>query len=325
MPSEPPSDAVDDQDQPNVQGDQVTDEPDQEPTHDAVADTPDMDDGVEQSTADDDDPLRLTKWYDEVYGDNASTRFTNDAEFLRSVRELRTAIRQRDEDAQRGKLIPPERMQEVMEYLQSKQQPQQASTSEGTKAPTWEEFQLLQSQIRSDKSEVPSDQMRMAQELSTKVAKTAYLLATDPEQVLGPLLKQREQTIAEQTQQWLQSQAAQQQEIAALNQFEQENAEWLYVDKQPPPPGAQGQLTKEGLEFIQAARRLKAAEPHMSNLGVFRVLAEQRAARLEAQRQPTRKASPAARHRPAVSPAPDSAGDEDFDFLQACMRDSGML
>jgi hypothetical protein len=181
-------------------------------------------------------------------------KYRNDAEFLRSYRELQGALSKRDEDAAIGKMIRGKE-QDVLQFLKSQQSP--PSNGKTQERPQWEAYQLLEARVLDPSTGQPRsgarpEDVQQLQDLNKGLLRAAYEIAYHPENLLGGIVEKK---VAEAKRQWEQEQAgqtAQQTENQMLATFEDSHKDWMFANKRDDASG----YTPQGYRFLDLCQEI---------------------------------------------------------------------
>ena len=271
-----------------------------------AGDTPsqDPDPAVEPAPdgAAEDDATRIATFYAENFNPNATGKFKDDWEFLRSHREMETMLGQRNEDAALGKQLRGHE-QEFQQYLTSRSQQQPVAPSQPEQVPNFEAFRLLQQQVVRDPDTgrpvpaegAPPDAVQRLERALEAQQRTIHDLTYNPQKVLAPLFQAQSQILQQQAAAVVEQQTRAAQDRGYVQQYEQANSNWLYRDGQNPASG----ITPQGQRFQDYCGQ--AAQAGVSTMGGVLNYATM-AMRAEAVGQPrTLPTKPAAQRKPDVA------------------------
>jgi hypothetical protein len=198
---------------------------------------------------------QLIEWAKENFGEDVE-HYADDAEMLRGLFEARRLVGQRNEDAILGKRYR-EHQEEFEQYLKTRKEPPPSQSAESP--PTFEQFQLWQTQITDAngqiKADAPADLVKKVKQYQDQTARNLFQLAHDPGAIVGPLLERERQQIQEMLSKRQQEQMAEAEDARKAQDFLNANSQWLFVNKRDKTGGT----TVRGDQFFrhvtEAAKR----------------------------------------------------------------------
>ncbi len=236
----------------------------------------------------------IAKYFDRLTGRKLAEKYGTDDEWVKGIDNLVGRIGERDADAELGKEFR-DKAPEIRELL-AKQTP---ATKDSPVDSAITSFDL--SWVTQDAegrtvptASAPSDVRERHSRYQAAMARRADEFFRDPSVLLEPLRKENEAQLEQQREE-----IYRQQDVAALNNWNEENKDWVYVNSDP-----NGPLTAAGQKW--AARVDKLGQGGMFNITERLDTAKELIQAGQPPLKKPKKAAPKGKgsHQPAVAAAP---------------------
>jgi len=284
----------------------------QSPAKDQPEPQPEPAEGPDQKPPTQDEAKRLLAYVKDTFGDDWTTKYGNDQQFLQGALNAMRLVGQREADAEYGRQARQAlagREQEVIDFLSGRYQPQQTQPAAGPQEPpTVEQIEAWQRQVAAGNA--PPDVAARYHDATQRMQQAVLNLAFRPQTYWEPVVQQQAVIAQQAADQRVAAMTQQQQRTAAITQFEADNASWLYNDGKTAVSG----FSPYGQTWVQhcqrAVHQLGIADP----VGVIEYARDMVAAHLP-QAKPTAQPKPQAVRQPAIAAPPPNTIDEDLDKL----------
>lgn len=243
-------------------------------------------------------------------GVDLSKKYHTDAQAIDGLVNASQLVGQRNDDAELGKAIRASGREAEITSLLSGQPPapQQPPPQEQPGVPTYEQFQLLQSQVQQGEDGVPrptpgapADAVQRLQAATEHFQRAMFDMAREPNKVLQPAFDQQQADVRQQVQEQLAQQAAQQHQVNSLRNWAEQSKSWFYLNGDPRNgPSAMG--TQFAQHFDQSG------EPTFEGRARYAMAV----LRNEQPPKPPGSPKPQAVHQPAVAAPPAADPKEQY-------------